>query len=95
MDYIKLFAKKKKRKGIWDFDTNNKNKLPGYSNGIWHRKMCLTYNEKLEKTNDGRNKAAKPRKNQTVWREKNYKYFGSIENGHDQTSGEDKKKGRV
>ena len=32
-------------------DTNNKNILPGYRNGIWHRKMGYANNEKWEKTN--------------------------------------------
>ena len=52
--YIKLVAKKKK-KGIGNSDTNNKNIQPRYRNKIWHQKMCHAHNEKWKKRNDGRN----------------------------------------
>ena len=50
MGEVKLFAKMKKK--ITDSDINNKNKQPGYWNGIWHRKMCHAHNEKWKKTNN-------------------------------------------
>ena len=46
MDNIKLLEKNEK---IWDPDTNNKNIQPGYRNGIWHRKMYYTHNDKQQK----------------------------------------------
>ena len=68
MDDIKLFAKKKWKK-IRDSDANNKNIQPDYRNGILHRKMChANNNEKWEKTNNGRNRTAKSRKNQNALR---------------------------
>ena len=42
-----------------DFQKNNKNILPGYSNRVWHGKMCNTHNEMLEKTGCRRNRTAR------------------------------------
>ena len=44
MDDIKLFAKKWNR--IGNFDTRSENIQSGHKDGIWHRKMCHTSNEK-------------------------------------------------
>ena len=44
MDDIKVLAKNEKN--IGDPETNNKNIQPECRNGIWHRKMCHTYNDK-------------------------------------------------
>ena len=48
---------------IGDPNTSNKNIQSGYRNRIWHRKMCHSYNERWEKTNDRRNRTLKLRKN--------------------------------
>ena len=57
MDDIKLFANKEKKTG--DQDTNNKNIHPVYTNGIRHRKMCDIYNDMWGKRNNGMNRTAK------------------------------------
>ena len=49
---------------IRDFNTNNKNTQSGYRNGIWNRKIFLAYDEKLKKTNNGRNRTIKSGENQ-------------------------------
>ena len=52
MDVITLCEKMKKES---DTDTKNKNVLPGYRNGMWHRKLILSaYDEKGEKTTERR-----------------------------------------
>ena len=80
-----------KLKRIGFSDTNNKNIQPGYWDGIWHRKMWHAHNKKWEKTNNGRNKTAKSRKNQNAWRKGKLQVYGNIGNGHHQTNGDLKK----
>ena len=52
VDNIKPFFKKKinKRKRIGDSNTNNEKIQQGYRDGIWHRRMCHTQNERRKKT---------------------------------------------
>ena len=44
---------------------------PKYSNGISHGNLCYAHEEKLKKTNNGRNRKAKSRKIQNRWRIRN------------------------
>ena len=53
----------KKRKRIGDSRKNNKNIQQGYRNEILQRKMGYAHNKKRKKTNNGRNKTNKSRKN--------------------------------
>ena len=55
MDDIKLFEKKKWNKNR-DFDEKNKNIHSRLRNGICKGKMCLGGNERLKKSNKGRNR---------------------------------------
>ena len=90
VDEIELFAKKGKI--IDDFNTSNENIQSGYRNGIRHRKMCHANTEKRKKTNSGRSKTAKSRKNQKFQRKRRLQVLGNIGSGHHQTSEDEKKK---
>ena len=70
MDDIKVFAKKMKRTG--DLDTNNKNILPGYGNGIWLKKCAMFIvksgkRESVEEIKPPYLKSLKRRKITTSW----------------------------
>ena len=74
---IKLFAKNVKSGNP---NRGGENIQSGYRDGIWHRKMCLAYNDRLKKTKNGRNSSTKLRKNQNVWRKGNLQVLRNIGN---------------
>ena len=88
IDDIKLLTRNKKE---LDSDTSHKNIQQGYTNRIWLRKMCLSHNEKGEKTNNGRNRTTKSRKSQNARRKGNLQVLGDIGSRHHQTNGEEEK----
>ena len=92
IDDIKLLAKNSKE---LETDTNNKTIQPGYRGGIWHRKVCHTHYEKWKNTNNRRNRNAKSRKNQNVWRKGKLQVLGNGGSAHHQTSRDKKKKKRI
>ena len=53
----------------------------GYSDGIWHRKMCHVNNEKRKTANDGRNRTTKSGKKQNPRRKRNLQVLGNIGSG--------------
>ena len=76
IDDVKLFAKSKNE---LETDSSNKNIQPGYKNGILPGKIPYAHNEKLEETNNGRNRTAESRKNQKAQRKRNFKNLGILE----------------
>ena len=88
MDNVKLFLKNEKE---LETDKNNKNRQPGYRNGIWHRKMCHVKNKKGKKTNNRKNRGAKLGKKQNAWREGKFQVLGSIRSREHQTIGDERK----
>ena len=85
MDDTKLFAKNENESQT---DTNNKNIQSGYMDGIRHRKMYHTNNEKLKMTNNGKTRTTKSRKNQNYWRKEKLQVLGNTGSRHHQTSKE-------
>ena len=65
---------------------------PEYRNGIWHRNMYYINNEKRKKTNNGRNRTAKARKNKKTWRKWHQQIDCKIRRGHSQISGNEQQK---
>ena len=49
-------------KKIEDSDTNNQNKQPGYTNGIWHWKISHAHNGDAENLNNWRNRTSNEQK---------------------------------
>ena len=88
IDDIKPFAKNEKE---LETTTDNMAIQSGYMNGIWLRKMCSAYNQKRERTDNGRNRTVKSRKNQNAWRKGNLRVLRNIESSHHQTSGDERK----
>ena len=90
----KLFAKKKKKKK-WkktgNSNTRRENIQFGHRDGIWHRKMCPTCNEKRPTTPDGRNGTARSRQDQKVRRNGNLQILGHLVSGHHQIRGDERK----
>ena len=54
--------------------------------------MCYTPNEKWKKTNNGRNRTRKSRKNKNAWRKGKLQVLGNIGSGHHQISGDESKR---
>ena len=48
-----------------------------YRNGIWHRKMCHSSNEKWQTIHDGKSQTIKL-SNQNIWRKGNLEILGGI-----------------
>ena len=66
--------------------TSNKNIQSVYRNGFWQWKMCHVHYEEREKTNSGRNRTSKLRKNQNACRREKLQVLGNIGSEHYQTS---------
>ena len=69
-------------KRIGNPDTDCENIKSGYRDGVQHRKMCHTNNEKRETIHDGRNRTRKLRKNWNSRRKGNFKILGNIGSRH-------------
>ena len=53
--------------------------------------MCHAHNEKWKKVNNKRNRMAKSKKNQNVWRKGKLQIQGNLESGQYQTNGDERK----
>ena len=90
MDDINLFAKKDK-----ELETIIKvERIYSQDKGMefGRGKICDAKNESWETTYDRKNRTNKSRKNQEAWRKRNLQIHGTIESGHRQTSGDERKK---
>ena len=84
---ISSYLQKMKQK---DSDTTNRNIQPRYRNRIWHWKMRHAHGKEWKRHN-GKNRTAKSKKHQNVWRKEKLQILGNIRRGHYQIN-RDKRK---